>query len=63
MPLLKTGTPLYQAQIGLPDKGPVIKGLVVCYNWDLGPLVLLNGLVLGCYQPSPEVLIVLLVDL
>ncbi len=48
----------YYAQLGLPDKGRAIKGLVVCNNWDLEPLDLLNGLALGCYQPSPEVLIV-----
>ncbi len=46
------------AQLRLPDKGRAIKGLVVCNNWDLEPLDLLNGLALGCYQPSPEVLIV-----
>ena len=28
-------------------------------NWDLEPLDLLNGLALGSYQPSHEVLIVL----
>ena len=39
-----------------PDKGRAIKGLVVCNNWDLEPLDLLNGLALGCYQPSFEVL-------
>ncbi len=36
------------------------KGLVICKNWDLKPLNLLNSLALGCYQPSPEVLIVLM---
>ena len=42
--------------LGLPDKRRPIKGLVVCYSWDLEPLNLLNGLALGsCYQPSPEV--------
>ncbi len=41
------------------SKGRAIKRLVVCNNWDLEPLVLINGLFLGCYQPSPEVLIVL----
>ena len=58
MPWPKTGTTQYHAQLGYPDKGRAIKGLVVCNNWDLGPLELLNGLALGCYQPSPEVLIV-----
>ncbi len=46
-------------QLELPDKGRSIKELVVCNDWDLEPLDLLNGLALGCYQPSPEVLIVL----
>ncbi len=40
----------------LPDKGRAIKGLVVCNDWDLEPLDLLNGLALGFYQPSPGVL-------
>ncbi len=48
----------YHAQLRLQDKGRAIKGLVVYNNWDLEPLVLLNALALGCYQPSPEVLIV-----
>ena len=48
----------YYTQLGLPDKGCVIKGLVVCNNWDLEPLDLLNGLALGCYQQSSEVRIV-----
>ena len=39
----------------LPDKGRAMKGLVVCINWDLKPLDLLNSLALGCYQPFPEV--------
>ena len=60
MPWPKTGVTQYNAQLGLPDKGRAIKGLVVCNNWDLEPLDLLNGLTLGCYKPSPEVLIVLL---
>ena len=55
----KTVATQYHAQLWLPDKGHAIKGLVVCNNWDLEPLYLLNGLALGCYQPSPEVLIVL----
>ncbi len=59
MPWPQTGATHYYAQLGLPDKGRAIKGLVVCNNWDLEPLDLLNGLALGCYQPSPEVLIVL----
>ena len=59
MPWPLRGATQFHAQLGLPDKGSVIKGLVVCNNWDLVPLDLLNGLALGCYQPSPEVLIVL----
>ena len=31
--------PQHHAQLGLPDKGHVIKGLVVCNNKDLEPLV------------------------
>ena len=45
----------HAAQLGLPDKGRAIKGLVVCNSWVLEPWDLLNGLALGCYQPSPEV--------
>ncbi len=55
MPWPQTGATHYHAQLGLPDKGRAIKGLVVCNNWDLEPWDLLNGLALGCYQPSPEV--------
>ena len=55
MPWTQTGETQYQAQLVLPDKGHAIKGLVVCKNWDLEPLDLLNGLALGCYQPGPEV--------
>ena len=58
MPWPQTGETHYHAQLGLPEKGRAIKGLVVCNNWDLEPLDLLNGLALGCYQPSPDVLIV-----
>ena len=58
MPWLQTGATQYHAQLALPDKGRAIKGLVVCNNWDLEPLDLLNGLALSCYKPSPEVLIV-----
>ncbi len=35
-----------------------IKDLVVCNSRVLEPWDLLNGLALGCYQPSPEVLLV-----
>ncbi len=50
---------LKNLQLGLQDKGRAIKGLVVSNNWDLEPMDLLNGLALGCYQPSPEVFIIL----
>ncbi len=52
MPWPQTGATQYS------EKGRAIKGLVVCNHWDLDPLDLLNSLTLGCYQPSPEVLIV-----
>ena len=55
IPWPQTGETQYFAQLGLPDKGRAVKGLVVCISWDLAPLDLLNGLALGCYQPSPEV--------
>ncbi len=58
MPLPQTGATQYHAQSGLPDKGRTVKGLVVCIEWDLEPLEQPEGLTLGCYQPSPEVLIV-----
>ena len=61
MPYPQTGATQYHAQLGLPDKGRAINGLVVCNYLDLEPLDLLNGLALGCYQPSPEVLIVLII--
>ncbi len=51
----KTGAIHYHAQLGLPDKGRAINELVVCNSWDLEPWDLLNGLALGCYQPSPKV--------
>ncbi len=37
-----------------------IKVLFVCNSWDLEPLDLLIGLALGCYQPSPEVLFIII---
>ena len=51
----QTGATQYHAQLGHPDKGRAIKGLIVCNDWGLEPWDLLNGLALGCYQPSPEV--------
>ena len=59
MPWPKTGATQYHTQLGPPDKGRAIIALIVCNNWDLETLDLLNDLVLGCYQPSPEVIIVL----
>ena len=51
------GKSQYHAQLKLPDIGCAIKILVVCNGLDIKPLDLLNSLALGCYQPSPEVLI------
>ena len=51
MPWPQSGATQYHAQLGLTDKGREIKELVVCNNWDLEPLNLLNSLALGCYQP------------
>ncbi len=51
MPWPQTGATQYHLHLRLPDKGRAFKGLLVCNNWDL-----LNGLALGCYQPSPKVL-------
>ncbi len=56
IPWSQTGATKQHAQLGLTDKGHAIKGLVVCNDWDLEPLDLLNGQALGCYQPSPDVL-------
>ncbi len=55
MPWPRTGATQYNAQLGLPNEGSAIKGLVVCNSWDLEAWDLLKGLALGCYQPSPEV--------
>ena len=51
----KTGATQYHADLGHPDKGLAIKGLVVFNIWILEPLDLLNCMTLGCKQPSPEV--------
>ena len=59
MPWPQTGATHYHAQLVLSDKGSAIKGLVVCNSWDLELLYLINCLALGCYQPSPEVLIII----
>ena len=47
MPWLQTVVTQYHAQLGLPDKGRAIKGLLVRNNWDLVPLDLLKGLAVG----------------
>ncbi len=47
MPWPQTDAIQYYAQLGLLDNGRAIKELVVCNNWDLEPLDLLNGLALG----------------
>ncbi len=58
MPWPQTGATQNHAQLGLPDKGRAMKGLIFCNNWDLEPLDLSNSLALVCYKPSPpEVLI------
>ena len=49
MPWFQTGATQYHEQLGLPDKGHAIKGLVVCNEWDLETLDLPNGLALGCF--------------
>ena len=59
MPWHQTGATQYNAQLELPYKDHAIKLLNVCNNWNLKYLDLLNSLALGCYQLSPEVLIVL----
>ena len=42
MPWPQTGATPYHAQLGFPDKGGAIKGLVVCNSWDLEPWDLLK---------------------
>ena len=59
LPWSPKGATQYHAQLGLPDKGCAIKVLVVCNSWDLEPLDLLNGLALGCFQPSPKEIVLL----
>ncbi len=58
MPWPQTGATQYHAQIGLPDEDRENKGFIVCNNRDLEPLELQNGLALGCYHPSHDVLFV-----
>ena len=40
----KTGATHYQTQLGLPDKGRIIKGLFVCYVVWLGSIIYETGL-------------------
>ncbi len=49
MPRPQTGPTQNHAQLELPDNCLAIKGLVVCNDSDLKPLVLLNGLALDNY--------------
>ena len=42
MPQPQKGATHYHAQLGLPDKGQAIKGLVVCSSWDLELMDLLK---------------------
>ncbi len=56
MPWHQTSKTQNISQLILPEKSRAIKELVVCNIWDLEPMDLLNGLDLGCYQPSPEVI-------
>ena len=37
MPWHQTGATHYHAQLGLPDKGRAIKGLVICNDLEFGP--------------------------
>ena len=55
MPWTQTGVNQYHTLSGVPDIGRAMKGFVVCNDWDLEPVDLLNGVALGCYQSSPEV--------
>ena len=47
----------YHVQSGISDKGCAIKGLVVRNCRDLESFEMFNCLALGCYQPSPDILI------
>ena len=58
----ETGETHYHAHLGLPDKRRAIIVLVVCNVCDLESLDVLNGLALGCHQPSPEVYLIFVVS-
>ncbi len=59
MPWPQTGATKYHPQLRLPDNGRAIKGMVVCNNWDLDTLDLLNGLALGCYQSYQQTFVIM----
>ena len=42
MPRPQTGTTQYHEQMGLPDKGRAIKGMVIYNDWDLEPLKIIK---------------------
>ena len=46
MPWPQTGITQYHVQLGLQDKGRAFKVLVFCYDRDLKPFDLINGLAL-----------------
>ncbi len=48
------GYGINHAQLGLPDNGRAITGLVVCNDWNQEPLELLHSLALGCYQGNTK---------
>ena len=52
----KTGYTHCHAPLGLSDKGPAIKGLVIYHSRDLERLDMLNGLALACYEPPYDIL-------
>ncbi len=41
-PWTQSGTTQYHAQLGLPDNGRTIKGLIMCNSWDIEPLEFSN---------------------
>ena len=54
MPWPKTGASHHSAQLALPNKDPVIKGMLVWNGWDPEAFDLLKGLAKIFNQPSPE---------
>ena len=55
MPWPKTGATQYHVQLGLPDKGRAIKGLVVCNRKDLEPWDLVERSGPRLLSTDPEV--------